>query len=112
MAHAYPACEPWALEWVGAIGELYHLNAMRLQTPADSAQHAAAQANLQESVQHLADQRERALADPQLNAPERKVLQSMAEHWSGLTVFVHAPWVPMDNNAAERDLRGPVMTCS
>jgi transposase len=50
LAHVYPACEPWAFEWVGAIGELYHLNAMRLQTPPDSAQ-----ANLQESVQRLAD---------------------------------------------------------
>ena len=63
-------------------------------------------------MQRLAAQRERALADAQLSEPERKVLQSMAEHWSGLTVFVDAPWVPMDNNAAERDLRSPVMTCS
>ncbi len=109
LAHAYPACEPWAFEWVSAIGELYHLNAVRLHTQPESAERAAAQANLQGAVQRLADRRERALADPQLNAPERKVLQSMAEHWSGLTVFVDAPWVPMDNNAAERDLRGPVV---
>jgi transposase len=109
LAHAYPACEPWALEWVGAIGELYHLNAVRLQTPPDGAERAAAQAALHEAVQRLADQRERALADPQLDASAGKVLQSMAEHWSGLTVFVDAPWVPMDNNAAERDLRGPVV---
>ena len=33
----------------------------------------------------------------------------MAAHWDGLTVFVDAPWVPMDNNTAERDLRGPVV---
>ena len=109
LAHAYPACEPWALEWVQAIGELYHLNKLRLQTLPDSAQRAAAQANLHEAVQRLADERERALADPHLAEPERKVLQSMAEHWSGLTVFVDAPWVPMDNNTAERDLRGPVV---
>ena len=92
-----------------AIGELYHLNAVRLHTQPESAERAAAQANLQGAVQRLADRRERALADPQLNAPARKVLQSMAGHWSGLTVFVDAPWVPMDNNAAERDLRGPVV---
>ena len=109
LAHAYPACEPWAFEWVEAIGQLYHLNKLRLQTLPDSAQRAAAQADLLQAVQRLADQRERALAGPQLAEPARKVLQSMAEHWSGLTVFVHAPWVPMDNNAAERDLRGPVV---
>jgi transposase len=109
LAHAYPACEPWAFEWVDAIGELYHLNKLRLQTLPDSTQRAAAQSALREAVQRLAEQRERVLADPQLNAQERKVLQSMAEHWSGLTVFVDAPWVSMDNNTAERDLRGPVV---
>jgi transposase len=109
LAHSYPACEPWAFEWVDAIGELYRLNKLRLQTLPDSAQRATAQAALREAVQRLAAQRERALADPRLNVPERKVLQSMAEHWSGLTVFVDAPWVPMDNNTAERDLRGPVV---
>ena len=55
LATRHPACEPWALEWVGAIGELYRLNAVRLQTPPDGAQRAAAQANLQEAVQCLAD---------------------------------------------------------
>lgn len=109
LAQAYPACEPWAFEWIEAIGQLYHLNQLRLQALPDSAPRGAAQAALREAVQNLAEQRERALADPHLNAPERKVLQSMAEHWSGLTVFVDAPWVPMDNNAAERDLRSPVV---
>lgn len=109
LATRHPACEAWALAWVDAIGQLYRLNQLRLQTLPDSAPRASAQGALHEAVQRLADQRERALADPQLNAPARKVLQSMARHWNGLTVFVHAPWVPMDNNADERDLRGPVV---
>jgi len=46
-----------------------------------------------------------ALADPALAKPARKVLQSMANHWPGLTVFVDYPWVPMDNNTAERAAR-------
>lgn len=33
----------------------------------------------------------------------------MKNHWSGLIVFVRCPWVPMDNNTAERDMRGPVI---
>jgi transposase len=33
----------------------------------------------------------------------------MKNHWSGLTVFVDHPDVPMDNNTAERALRGPVV---
>jgi transposase len=44
-----------------------------------------------------------------LAEPAAKVLRSMKNHWSGLTVFVDHPWVPMDNNTAERDIRLPVV---
>ncbi len=57
----------------------------------------------------MAHRRDDALAAAQLAAPALKVLQSMAAHWSGLTVFVDALWVPMDNNLAERDMRAPVV---
>ena len=30
-------------------------------------------------------------------------------HWQGLTLFVEDPDLPMDNNQAERALRGPVV---
>jgi transposase len=33
----------------------------------------------------------------------------MLERWAGLTRFVADPCVPLDNNAAERALRGPVV---
>jgi transposase len=36
------------------------------------------------------------------------VLQSLLDHWSGLTVFVEHPEVPMDNNRAENSIRNPV----
>jgi transposase len=39
---------------------------------------------------------------------QKKVLQSLLDHWSGLTVFVEHPEVPMDNNAAENSIRNPV----
>jgi transposase len=44
-----------------------------------------------------------------LRQPQRKVLTSLHNHWVGLTVFVEHPEVPMDNNAAERRERGPVV---
>ena len=37
-----------------------------------------------------------------------KVLASLLEHWSGLTLLVEHPEVPMDNNRAENTLRTPV----
>ncbi|MDA2926196.1 transposase, partial [Acidobacteria bacterium AH-259-G07] len=46
---------------------------------------------------------------PSLAPPCRKILKSLARHWPGLTVFVNHPEVAMDNNAAERALRNPVV---
>ena len=39
---------------------------------------------------------------------QKKVLQSLLDHWSGLIVFVEHPEVPMDNNRAENSIRHPV----
>ena len=49
------------------------------------------------------------LAQPKLREPCRKALQSLLDHWSGLTLFVDDPKIPMDNNASERTVRGPAM---
>jgi transposase len=38
-----------------------------------------------------------------------KAVRYMLERWAGLTRFVDDPCVPLDNNAAERALRGPVV---
>jgi transposase len=38
-----------------------------------------------------------------------KAVRYMLERWTGLTRFVDDPCVPLDNNAAERALRGPVV---
>ena len=109
LANAYPDLLHWAFGWVDEIGELYHLNDMRLRADDGSAERAAAQAALQQAVQRMADEREAQLARPALAEPARKVLQSMQAHWCGLTVFVEHAWVPMDNSAAERDMRTPVV---
>ena len=37
------------------------------------------------------------------------MLTSLKNHWAGLRVFVDHPAVPLDNNAAERALRNPVI---
>jgi transposase len=40
---------------------------------------------------------------------QKKVYQSLINHWSGLEIFVENPAVPMDNNLAENAIRGPVV---
>ena len=105
LANSYPLLLVWATAWVDAIGELYHLNGLRLRAEVGSAERTVRYAALQQAVQRMSDERDVALADPLLAGPAVKVLQSMKNHWSGLTVFVEHPWVPMDNNTAERDVR-------
>ncbi len=84
---------------------------MAAATAADSPTAAAAEADclLREHVAHFAQRRDKELAQPQLRAPQRKVLESLKNHWSGLTVFLDHPEVPLDNNEAERRERVPVI---
>jgi transposase len=38
-----------------------------------------------------------------------KAIKYMLKRWTALTLFVDNPLIPLDNNAAERSLRGPVV---
>jgi hypothetical protein len=86
------------MQWVDEIAKLYQLNALRLQAPAESSLRAVRQNELEQAVDEMAQRRERELTQPQplLAGPAAQVLQSMAAHWSGLTVFVEHAHVPMD----------------
>jgi transposase len=70
---------------------------------------AAAEQDLRAHVAHLAQRRDAELQQPDLHRACTKVLTSLKNHWSGLTVFLDHPEVPLDNNAAERAERGPVV---
>jgi hypothetical protein len=47
--------------------------------------------------------------DPKAQKIQVAVLTSLQAHWAGLTVFVTNPVVPMDNNLAERTIRGAIL---
>jgi len=68
-----------------------------------------AQSDLEQALQQMAIACTSGIANAGLFPPAAQVLESMAMHWQGLTLFVASPWVPMDNNKAERDMRGPVV---
>ncbi len=97
------------MAWVEGIGKLYALNDARLAVRQQPAAFADADAALRGAVTALAAQGEAELADPQVHPARRRVLESLGDHWTGLTVFVEHPEVPMDNNKAERVQRGPVV---
>src|SRR4051812_40924510 len=109
VARTWPELEGWALGWIERIGQLYHRNDARLAVLEEPAPFAAADARLREAVTALGKQGESELTDPSLHPARQKVLESLGNHWTGLTVFVEHPEVPMDNNTAERAERGPVV---
>ena len=97
-----PDRKAWADFWLESIGTLYRL----AEDPEDRV------ANRGELLDHLALLRARAEQerdDETLPAECRKPTTSLLAHWDGLTVFVDHPEVPLDNNASERGLRGPVV---
>src|SRR5207244_12811626 len=90
------------------IGELYRHNDARVKLLGQSGFAPADQA-VREQVQHLKDKGQGELAQKELHPACRKTLESLGDHWTGLTVFVEHPELPMDNNTAERVQRGPVV---
>lgn len=109
LANAYPQSAEWALQWVDRIGQLYHLNAVRLSAQINSPERLSANLDLEQAVQQMASDCAAGVVNHETFPPAAKVLQSMTAHWAGLTVFVACPWVDMDNNQAERSMRSPVV---
>jgi transposase len=109
VARTWPAQEGWALAWVERIGALYQLNDQRLAVREEPVPFAAADERLRAAVTAFGRHGEAELLEPSVHPARRKVLESLGNHWTGLTVFVEHPEVPMDNNTAERTERGPVV---
>jgi len=105
VGKGWPQLKAWALEWLQRIRELYQCHRLRLAKPADP----APQVCLQQAVAAMQQQLDAELADPALHPSAQKVLTSLQEHWSGLTLFVDDPRIPLDNNLSERRLRGPAL---
>jgi transposase len=96
-ATEWPHLEPWADAWIHRIGALYHANNSRREGGPHEAVVTA--------VAAIADARVHEQADAKLHPAKRKVLNSLEAHWTGLTLFVDNPMIPMDNNTAEQALR-------
>jgi transposase len=109
LARSWPNQQAWAQEWLERIGTLYDLNERRLELREDSEGFEQRDGDLRQAVTALATQAEQELAQEKMHPARRKVLESLGGHWTGLTVFVEHPEVPMDNNTAERAERGPVV---
>jgi transposase len=109
VGKGWPEHKAWALRWLRRIRELYRLNDGRLAAERGSATFREADDGLRRAVAAMKTQRETERAEVGLATPCRKALESLDEHWEGLTRFVDDPRIPMDNNAPERRARGPAV---
>jgi transposase len=109
VGKGWPEHKMWALQWLRRIRDLYRLNDRRLAAERGSAAFRETDDSLRQAVAAMKTQRETERAGVGLATPCRKALQSLDEHWEGLTRFVDDPRIPMDNNASERRARGPAV---
>jgi transposase len=109
VGKGWPELKTWALEWLRRIRRLYRLNDCRLAAQKDAAVFREADGRLRPAVAEIKTAMDTELARVDLATPCRKALESLQEHWEGLTRFVDDPRIPMDNNASERRARGPAV---
>jgi transposase len=108
-AKGYVEQEGWALAWVERIGKIYHINNERIQSKPKSKLFHAKDNELKQAISKMKKELNKQLEDTTLLPSSRKILKSLNKHWTGFTVFVDRPEIPMDNNTAERGLRGSVV---
>jgi transposase len=109
VGKGWPELKTWALEWLRRIRVLYRWNDRRWAAQKDAAAFGEADGRLRQAVAEMKAQMEAETARADLATPCRKALESLQEHWEGLTRFVDDPRIPMDNNASERRARGPAV---
>jgi len=118
-AHTKRKFQANATDWPTACGEIDELigdlYAVERLVPGRFPGDAAAQAlrhQLRQERSRLITDRIKAWATEQVGLPRSelgKAVRYMLERWTGLTRFLDNPCIPLDNNAAERALRGPVV---
>ena len=108
-----PRLGQWSGRWLERIAALYRGAAERARhwdravpVGRQGAAFAKAQGRLEGRVAALFERARRELAALPADAPQGKPLRALERHREGLTAFLRDPAVPLDNNAAERALRG------
>jgi transposase len=105
----HPALRLWATGWLERIAGLYRAYRCWEPDDPDVARADERRRAVAERVEEMRRGLDRELANRRLRAPARKVLASLDRFWEGLVLPFEEPGLALDNNAAERALRGPVV---
>jgi transposase len=112
----------WAAAWLDRIKALYAAHeelmaawtAAAVPAPREAVGAAArldeAYAAWDDAIGAIDETRRKQMAAPGLQEPAKKALATLDREWDGLTAHRSYPMISLDNNAAERALRRPVVT--
>jgi len=110
----------WTAAWLERIKALYAAHDKLMAAwdaaaaPGEAADAAArleeAQASWDAALAAIDEARNKQMTAPGLQEPAKKALATLDREWHGLTAHRQYPMISLDNNAAERALRRPVVT--
>lgn len=112
----------WTQHWLDRIRDLYTAHdslmnawhAAAAPAPGDKAVAAArlddAHAAWDTAISAIDTARKKQMAAPGLQEPAKKALATLDREWDGLAAHRSYPMISLDNNTAERVIRGPVVT--
>lgn len=103
----------WAARWLARIGKIFAANHKRFKLfengNCDDIEWLTANEELSDLLRKFQQEFKREISQNKLENSQLKILRSLNKHWQGLTLFESDPRIPMDNNRAERLLRGGVV---
>jgi transposase len=110
----------WTHAWLERIRDLYtahdelttawHEAAASRNTAAAATRLEQAHCAWDTAITAIDQARTKQMAAPGLQEPAKKALATLDREWAGLTAHRDFPMISLDNNTAERMIRGPVVT--
>lgn len=108
-ADAHKELRGWNKAWLERIGALYVAHRALSVMRVGSAGHGQAACEFALALDAIDVVRQKQAGDATLHPAARKVLATLDHEWEGLARHETFPELPLDNNAAERALRNPVV---
>jgi transposase len=112
----------WTQAWLQLIRDLYHAHDDLMAAWQDAAAPAPGDATTatvrldtaytawDDAITTIDTVRKKQMTAPGLQEPAKKALATLDREWDGLTAHRDYPMISLDNNIAERAIRGPVVT--
>lgn len=99
----------WRDQWIARIADLYTAHRAMAATEVGTTEHTQAGADFDQALQVMDTARREQQAIYSLHPAAKKVLATLDREWDGLIRHRDFPDIDLDNNAAERALRNPVI---